>query len=211
MSKIKSFFRRIFEGQIINALYLTYYYIFLMIFDFHHKTNFANSQSAELIGVPTGGTGNFPAHPYLVKKYLRNANLNFEEKIIDVGSGSGIALFVAQKLGYKNLSGVEFSKSVFDLSRRNLDNSIILINSNALDIDYFGYSVILFFSPFRGDLAKTFFEKIPENISTIIAINTDPIIYPILIKKSFHVIYNYNHFIYKNFNCRIFKRNFFTT
>lgn len=178
-----------------------------MFFDFYYKTNFANSQSPKLSGVPTGGSGNFPAHPHLVKKYLRNANLNFEEKIIDVGSGSGIALFVAQKLGYKYLTGVEFSKFAFDLSKKNLSKSTTLINANALDLDYSSYSTILFFNPFRGELARIFFEKIPENISTIIAINSDPIIYSILSGKNFHITYSYNHGIYKNFNCIIFKRN----
>ena len=74
--KVQAFVARLRRGEIVKTLYLTYYYAYLTLYDRRHGTNFSNSQAPEDMGSePSGGAGNFPAHPQLVKRFLRSANL----------------------------------------------------------------------------------------------------------------------------------------
>jgi SAM-dependent methyltransferase len=157
-------------------------------------------------GAPFGSTGNFPAHPRIVEMFINAAKIKFDESILDVGHGSGMVLHVADRMGYKFLSGIEYSEVAFALSRNNLSGSIKLIHGDANNLDLTPYSTIFFFSPFRGNLAEIFFNRIPENIKIIITINHDLIIEKILNSKGFNSIYTYQHCIYKNFNGKIWKR-----
>jgi hypothetical protein len=88
---------------------------------------------------------------------------------------------------------------------QNLGDKAILIHGNALTLDMTCYEVIFFFNPFRGQMAKEFFSKIPNNILTVVTVNHDPIIEPILI-QNFKENYSYQHPIYKNFNAKIWLR-----
>jgi ribosomal protein L11 methylase PrmA len=128
------------------------------------------------------------------------------EPILDVGHGSGIVLHVAKNMGFDNLCGIEYSPIAYDISKTNLDNSVRLLHGNALDIDLTPYSAITFFSPFRGEVAKSFFMYIPASVKTIITVNHDLIIEPILIDLGFNITYSYKHLLYKNFNAKIWKR-----
>jgi len=203
---IKSFFRRIKRGEFLTAIYLSYFYSYLYVYDLINRTNFTNSQTPEEGGVPSGGTGNFPAHPRIVRLLIAKSGLDINSNILDVGSGSGIVLFVADKLGYKYLTGVEFSRNAFEISRCNLKPEIELINKNALDVEMSIYDAIFFFSPFRGNLAVDFFKKLPPNIKKIIAVNYDRKIDPLLQNLGFTPSYCYQHIVYKNFNAKIFQR-----
>ena len=204
--KIRSFFRRVKDKKVLTALYLSWHYTYLGFYDFKNKTSFSNSQTAAEGGVPMGGTGNFPAQPMLVRKYLKAADLKKDDQILDVGHGSGIVLHVAQQMGFVNLSGVEYSSIAYSLSQRNLGKSITLIHGDAVELDLSKYQSIFFFSPFRGTLAKQFFEKVVASpVKVVVTVNHDPIIDPILCLQ-YKVTYRYQHFIYKNFNCKIWVR-----
>lgn len=204
--KLLAFYRRIKSGQVMTAFYLAYYYSYLYLYDFSKKTNFADSQTAKEGGVPDGGTGNFPAHPVLVRKYLRAAALDRDDKILDVGHGCGVVLDVASRMGFKDLTGVEYSDIAYKLSQKNIGRRAKLIHGNAIDLDLSPYNVIFFFSPFRGELAKQFFEKVAaSSVRVILTINHDPKIEPILL-QNYRLVYQYQHFLYRNFNCKIWVR-----
>lgn len=202
---VHAFYRRFSNGEVVEALYLSYYYLFLFLYDLRYRTDFANSQTPAQGGVPIGGTGNFPGHPRLVQRFIQAANIKPEARILDVGHGSGMVLHVAYNMGFKNISGVEYSKVAFEKSVQNLGDKAILIHGNALTLDMTCYEVIFFYSPFRGQMAKEFFSKIPSNIRTVVTVNHDPIIEPILI-QNFKENYSYQHPIYKNFNAKIWLR-----
>ena len=53
------------------------------------------------------------------KKYIKEFNLNKNSYIVDIGSNDGIGLIPFQKLGYKNLLGVEPAKNLSKLSNKN--------------------------------------------------------------------------------------------
>lgn len=201
-----AFVNRVRRGQFLYALYLTYYYLYLMFYDVRHGTRFANSQKPDETGVPSGGTGNFPAHPKIVQRFLQNSQLERHDRIIDVGHGSGIVLHVAARMGYTNLTGIEYGDIPFALSERNLGGKARLLHGDALQLDLSPYDAVFFFSPFREALAAKFFAALPSNIKLVLAINYDPIIEPILRQSNFRPTYSYAHPIYKNFSGTIWRR-----
>lgn len=132
--KVRAFVERVKRGEIVKPLYLTYYNAYLAIYDRRHGTNFSNSQAPHEMGSEQiGGTGNFPAHPKLVRKFLRAANLERDAAFLDVGHGSGIVLYVASELNFTNLSGVEYGKVPYELSTANVGDKATLMRGNALD------------------------------------------------------------------------------
>lgn len=205
---VRSFVGRVRRGDLINAVYLTYYYSYLMAYDLRHGTRFAVSHKpTEMESAPIGGaTGNFPAHPRLVRLFLNKCDLRKDTPIIDVGHGSGIVLHVASQMGYTNLTGIEYGKIPFDLSVKNLGGKAHLVHGDAFTLDLSPFEAVFFFSPFRGEMAVDFFSRISDNIKTILTINHDTIVEPLLVDKGFHETFSYRHPIYKNFNGKIWKR-----
>jgi hypothetical protein len=108
-------------------------------------------------------------------------------------------------MGFNNISGIEYSKVAFEKSLKNVGDKAILMHGNALSLDISHYDVLFFYSPFRGQMAKEFFSKIPNNIHTVITVNHDPIVEAILI-QNFKEKYSYRHPIYVNFNAKIWSR-----
>jgi len=145
-------------------------------------------------------------HPLLVRKYLRAASLNWDDKILDVGHGSGIVLDVASRMGFIDLTGIEYSDMAYKLSQQNIGKRANLIHGSAMDLDLSPYNVIFFFNPFRGKLAKQFFEKVAaSSVRVILTVNHDPEIEPILLPH-YKLVYTYQYFLYRNFNCKIWVR-----
>ena len=205
-NKFSSLVRRLKHGQFSSALYLSIYYLYLSLYDHVNGTNFSHSQSASESGVPVGGTGNFPAHPRLVKKYLSASGLKVNDNILDVGHGSGMVLYVAAKMGFRNLSGIEYSEATYKVSKNNVGMHAKLKHGNAIDLDLAPYDGIFFFNPFRGVLAKRFFEKVAaSSVRVILTVNHDSEIEPILLPR-YKLVYTYQHFLYRNFNCKIWVR-----
>lgn len=205
--KVQAFVARVKRGEIVKPLYLAYFYLYLSLYDRRHGTHFSNSQAPEEMGSePSGGAGNFPAHPRLVRKYLLAAHVDSDTALLDVGHGSGMVLHVASELGLTNLSGVEFGKIPYEHSVANLGEKATLIRGNAMDIDLTPYSVVTFFSPFRGELAMSFFEKLPDTVDAVLTINHDPLIEPVLRDKGLGVDWSYQHKIYENFSAKLWRR-----
>jgi hypothetical protein len=205
--KVRAFVARVRRGEIVKPLYLAYFYLYLSFYDRRNGTNFSNSQSPEEMGSePSGGTGNFPAHPRLVRKYLLAADVDRDAALLDVGHGSGVVLHVASELGFTNLSGVECGKVPYELSVANVGDKAELTRGNALDVDLTSYSVLTFFSPFRGELAVDFFEKLPDTVDVVLTINHDPVIEPVLTRKGLFVDWCYQHKIYENFSAKLWRR-----
>ena len=205
--KVRAFIARVMRGEIVKPLYLAYYYTYLSFYDRRHGTSFSNSQPPEDMGSdPSGGTGNFPAHPRLVRRFLRQAKIDRDAAILDVGHGSGVVLHVAADLGYTHLAGVEYGQIPFDLSVRNVGEKATLMHGDAMDVDLRPYSVLTFFSPFRGEQAVEFFEGVPDNTEVVLTINHDPIVEPVLQSKGFREDWSYQHRVYENFNAKLWSR-----
>lgn len=207
-SLVSSFIRRLKAGDAKNALYLTYYYSYLKLYDRRHRTRFAVSHAPSQSGADTiGGTGNFPAHPVLVRRFLSEAGIARTSRIIDIGHGSGIALYVASEMGYEELTGIEFAEEPYALSVSNLDGRAQLLRGDALTVDLSDFDAVLFFNPFGGERARQLFTGVGDRVATVIAINADPVVGVTLGAQGFEPTYEYRHRIYGNFNARIWKRD----
>ena len=90
-----------------------------------------------------------------IKKIQKYDNKIFEGCFLDYGSGKGLTLYTAYKLGFKNVIGVEFLKNLCCISEKNLNK--LIKNRSTIDVvhcDASIYSpkkntrVIFFFNPF---------------------------------------------------------------
>lgn len=62
-------------------------------------------------------------------------NLKYSIKILEVGSNVGTQLMVLQKMGFKNLYGIEINRGAIEFSKKNSKN-IDIIQSSALDLPF---------------------------------------------------------------------------
>lgn len=203
---VKKFIRRIRNGDVINALYLTYYYLFLMLYDLIHSTCFAHSESPqESNTIFSGATGNFPVHPLIIRKFI--AMLPKGLTLMDVGCGSGIILFEAYRAGFTRLYGVELSDIAYESAKKNLPDTVDIVKGDAFAYDYSSVDALFFFRPFSGDVLKLFVcDKITPNIKYMICVNTHEIDEDLL-RMGFIRHMSYNHILYKNFSGDVWCRN----
>jgi 16S rRNA G966 N2-methylase RsmD len=82
---------------------------------------------------------------------------------IDIGSGKGRVAFVAESRGFKNITGIELDKSLYDQSLQNLathrqkcsETRIRFLNENAVDHHYEDHKTVYFlFNPFSGRILE---------------------------------------------------------
>jgi hypothetical protein len=79
---------------------------------------------------------------------LQRHGLQLSDHIVDVGSGSGEKLYLANLLGFTNLTGVELDKGLAKYSEENLGKCVNILNVNALSIqNWSGYKLIYQFKP----------------------------------------------------------------
>jgi 16S rRNA A1518/A1519 N6-dimethyltransferase RsmA/KsgA/DIM1 with predicted DNA glycosylase/AP lyase activity len=169
--------------------------------------NFVQSQPSKLLNNPEQSTGNFPAHPELIKVFANKAGFVKTDKIIDIGHGSGIVLNVLYEMGFNNLTGVELARIPFNISKSNLSRfNISLLNGNAFDVDLSPFNALCFFSPFRAELANEFIKRLPQNVTKMIVINADIETIQLIKSQGYESIYEYQHPLYKNFNGHSFVR-----
>ncbi len=118
-------------------------------------------------------------------KVLKSQGINSNDSIIDFGCGKGGAVLYMNKFPFKKIVGVEYSKSIFDQAKRNINkckrSNITIVNKDAQeykDIDNFNY--IYFYNPF----GKSVFINVLENIEH--SIKQNPRSIKIIYKNPIH-------------------------
>lgn len=93
-------------------------------------------------------------------------------EFVDIGSGKGRVIFVAESFGYKNLTGIELDNELIKDSLENLKHyslknatsKITFININAINYNYKNQPAVYFlFNPFNGSVLKKVLDKIVES------------------------------------------------
>ncbi|MBA2610882.1 MAG: class I SAM-dependent methyltransferase [Bacteroidetes bacterium] len=88
---------------------------------------------------------------------------------VDIGSGMGRPVFVAEHFGYENLTGIELDKELVEAANLNLKHYLLkrktsqieFINVNALEYNYKNMSTVYFlFNPFNEVVLKNVLERI---------------------------------------------------
>ncbi|MFK7832350.1 MAG: hypothetical protein AB8B52_03660 [Winogradskyella sp.] len=110
------------------------------------------------------------ANTLLVKKLLKRLNLDKNQTFIDLGSGKGRILLLANAYGFSAVKGIELSKELCDISEKNttaffakskLKSKISILNIDATTYKFDKTDGVLFmYNPFNG----TLFEKVVKNL-----------------------------------------------
>jgi SAM-dependent methyltransferase len=202
---IKSFFIRLGKGQLVETAYLTLHYCYIGIYDFKHKTRFMNSAKPQIEHQQFFATGNFPCNPRIVRKLAQGALISPDDKILDVGCGSGLLLHVLYQEGYENLYGLEISKEAFLLAKSNLDGIAAITEGNALNHDLTIFDGIFFFNPFSDPLQSRFLSSLPPNIRFVITLNEGLEAEVVLRSKGFTKVFCYTNYFYRNFSGKVYR------
>lgn len=100
------------------------------------------------------GHGYFPTDFRMIYEGIKRYHINFEEdSILDIGSGKGSAVFSLISSGFKKVGAVEYTDSIYDILKSNLERMGIWFEERELDktgnIDILEKSVICY----KGDAA----------------------------------------------------------
>ena len=203
---IKSFLTRIKSQKIHEVVYLVYFHIFLGLYDIVHSTRFRHTRSAKEMAHNNDMTGSFPIHPWYARRLLRASSMSLETRLLDVGCGTGMALYVASRSGMKHLHGIEMGDAPYEDAKHNLKNRAVVMKGDALSVDLNQYDALFFFNSFRGETADRFFANVPQSIRCIITVNCDPRLFALLSNQGYRVYYSKRSVMYKNFSSIIWKR-----
>jgi SAM-dependent methyltransferase len=135
-----------------------------------HEKQF-NIQTAEFIKSSSSQYFHYQGASYhvLFRLFESLDPLTKEFHFIDIGSGKGRTVFVAEYCGFTILTGIELNKNLVKDAKQNLttfslkkkDSKINFIEINALDFDYKNEPAVYFlFNPFNARVLKKVLERI---------------------------------------------------
>lgn len=201
----KKFWGKVRSRGLLTALYIVYYYFYGYFYDLFHGTNFVWTSTPKEHGIENqAATGNFPAHPLILKRFLRQIERERRGSVLDVGCGSGRALHVAGRAGFQKLFGIELVPAHAELARRNLSafKGTQIICSDVFLVDIPHVDLIFLFRPFPESVFRELLPFLVTKTDNIILLNFSDEIHI----DGFEVAYSYRHPIYSNFRGKLWKR-----
>ena len=149
-----------------------------------------------------------------IVKIFDNFEISENDAFIDIGCGKGAVISALSKFKFNQIDGIEYSKEVFQIAKRNIATLKIknttIYNQNAADFPlYKKYTHIYMYNPFGKSIMRKVIDKIEQtlmiNNRSIYIIYANPVYHLEIIK---HDIFqksdacfsrlNYNIHIYKN-------------
>ncbi|MFL2801524.1 MAG: class I SAM-dependent methyltransferase [Paracoccaceae bacterium] len=146
--KFKKFFHR--------EIYLPIIHLYDLLHDFKRGIRTTENYEISDLGFSDEIGNKYQPLGYnrLIEVIKYAANINPNSCFIDAGCGKGRPLFVALENGFNNVLGVEISKKLFNICKRNLSKYDGNYNLICSDIDNFqfpkGSLTIFLFNPFNG-------------------------------------------------------------
>lgn len=112
---------------------------------------------------------------YLIDELIKEEVITKDDKIVDVGCGTGIFMLYLSYLGFDKVLGIEYDNELYDICVNNInlykvksdkDINVKVYNENALEFDYDrDCSCFYLFNTFYDkDTYVKWIEKIEENI-----------------------------------------------
>jgi SAM-dependent methyltransferase len=127
---------------------------------------------------------------------LNDLKISKNDKILDIGCGKGYALNIMHQFSFKNIDGVELSKVLADIAKKNfiiLNKKTNIYNVNAVNFKYYSnYNFFYMFNPFSRSIMEAVLNKIIKKNykKKIYIIYNNPTCHEIL-KKNFFLIKKY--------------------
>jgi len=109
-----------------------------------------------------------PGGNIYLKYALKKMNISESDSIIDLGCGLGSPMFYMMKFPFKKISGVEYSKELYEGCQRNLDKlndqRLNVFFSDAGNFNSFNeYNYIFMYNPFGITTMRKVIEKIAQS------------------------------------------------
>lgn len=108
---------------------------------------------------------------YPMPEILEYLNIKEGDKLLDVGSGKGYAIYVFSQFPFSALHGVELSESLADISRKNFsklfpnDGRFKVFTENALTFSRLDdYNYIYLYNPFPREVIGQFVENLKQSV-----------------------------------------------
>lgn len=117
--------------------------------------------------------------PDVITSALTHLPIRFSDyAFVDLGSGKGRGLMSVRKLGFRKITGVEFSPPLCDVARRNLQKLTAkdpdypqweIICADATTFEPVGPTVLMLYNPFGAELMRKVVERLAARSNTYIA------------------------------------------
>jgi tRNA1(Val) A37 N6-methylase TrmN6 len=128
---------------------------------------------------------------------LNDLKISKNDKILDIGCGKGYALYLMHQFNFKNIDGIELSKKLSDIAKKNfiiIKKKTNIYNINATKFKYYeNYNFFYMFNPFNRSIMEIVLNKIIKKINK-------KKIYIIYNNPTCHLILNKNFFLIKKYN-----------
>lgn len=117
-----------------------------------------------------GATNYFPSRYWALDTIFNDAKFTSEDRFVDIGCGMGRVLaYLLEKKFPGHLTGIEKDPYVADIAKKWMakynDKQIELIEGNALEQEYDGYTIIYVFRPFSAEYFKRLVLRLEQQLS----------------------------------------------
>jgi predicted RNA methylase len=111
-----------------------------------------------------------PGGNIYLTRLLKRLNVNDSDSIIDLGCGLGSPMFYMMKFPFKKISGIEYSKELYEGCKRNIDklndSRLNVFYGDAGNFDSFDdYNYIFMFNPFGLPVMRKVLDNIHKSYS----------------------------------------------
>lgn len=190
----------------IVTIYKIYYTLFGLIFDLIHGTDTTFTSRASEHGFSDQfSTGNFPAHPWMMRKVLKKFYKDDYKSLVDIGCGKGRALLVASEFSFDKIVGFDIIPENVSIAKDNLNKvgakNIEVLCQDVCKSKFDFYHVWHFFRPFPEDIFFKFFDGILQENRPLLIIAVHCSFDTLLGYKK---VYEIKHKVYSNFYYKCF-------
>ena len=174
MNIVSRTIRKLRQEGIKRTVNASFSHLFDLYFDYKYNIDTEKWISHEDL-IAENDIAKFSGHyqgsnAYLIKLVLNRLKPSKDETFVDLGSGKGRVLLVAQNYGFKSIKGIELSQQLCDIARKNIESyssktksstNIAIYNMDATTYEFKPEdSIIYMYNPFNGII----FEKVIKNL-----------------------------------------------
>ena len=108
---------------------------------------------------------------YPMPEIFRMLDIKQGDRLLDIGSGKGYAMYLFSQFPFSKIHGVELSEELFKISKANLekifpdDDRFQVFCGDALELDCLDdYNYIFMYNPFPREIIPTFVDRLKKSL-----------------------------------------------